>query len=41
MRDRDIAFGLGQLERRVAAIEAHLGLTPPAPTTEASPEGWS
>lgn len=37
-RERDLVFAIGQLEQRVAAIEAHLGLTPPAPTTDASPE---
>jgi ribosomal protein L7/L12 len=36
-RERDVVFALGQLERRIAAIEAHLGLSPPEPPREASP----
>ena len=37
-RERDIVFALGQLERRIAAIESHLGISPPEPARQASPE---
>ena len=36
-RERDVVFAIGQIERRLAAIEAHLGLSPPEPAATASP----